>query len=89
MQPNREEDPGTGSEGSERSRGRRGLGSETRLLCIEHRGGRHNTHARQRARRRVDALDGSSPSAAGGASITRAAINLGQPKTAVPQHHQT
>ena len=34
-QPQRERDPGKGKEGSETSRGRRGLRSETRLLCIE------------------------------------------------------
>ena len=33
-QPQRERDPGKGKEGSETSRGRRGLRSETRLLCI-------------------------------------------------------
>jgi hypothetical protein len=86
MQPNREEDPGKGSEGSGRSRW---SCSETRLLCIEHRGGRHNSHARQRARRRVDATVSPCERTAGGPSITCAAINLGQPKTAVPQHHQT
>ena len=37
-QPQRERDPGTGSEGSERSRAWVGLGSETRLLCIEQSG---------------------------------------------------
>ena len=37
-QPQRERDPGKGKEGSETSRGRRGLRSETRLLCIEQSG---------------------------------------------------
>ena len=59
-QPQRERDPGKGKEGSETSRGRRGLRSETRLLCIEHRAADGAIpHARQPAQC-VDALDGSS-----------------------------
>ena len=54
-QPQRERDPGKGKEGSETSRGRRGLRSETRLLCIEQSGRTAQFHAWPRARRRVDA----------------------------------
>ena len=51
----RERDPGKGKEGSETSRGRRGLRSETRLLCIEQSGRTAQFHAWPRAGRRVDA----------------------------------
>ena len=83
MQPNRRQGPGKGSEGSGRSRGRRAPRGETRS-CIKPvdgigtadgaitPGGAHGA--------RVEGGDASSPSAADRASVTCAALNLGQPQ---------